>query len=178
MPAARSLLRSLHSIMHWITYINFYPFALLSLLWTCHIHKLQHLFHQNFAFLPTEWALLPFLSCHCWEQAQLTRSSFLSKLIREPKRLNWLNSYSLFKPVFRSDSHIHYFSKWRKKCLEFQFTRLEKRGKKPTNEIKLTNKIKNKLSKRTLLNSFILFVLSAAIDFFSLYIQGIYNINV
>ena len=91
MPAARSLLRSLHSIMHWITYINFYPFALLSLLWTCHIHKLQHLFHQNFAFLPTEWALLPFLSCHCWEQAQLTRSSFLSKLIREPKRLNWLN---------------------------------------------------------------------------------------
>ena len=41
-----------------------------------------------------------------------------------------------------------------------------KEGKKPTNEIKLTNKIKNKLSKRTLLNSFIPLVFSAAIDFF------------
>ena len=41
-----------------------------------------------------------------------------------------------------------------------------KEGKKPTNEMKLTNKIKNKLSKRTLKTSGMNELSSAAIDFF------------
>ena len=63
----------------------------------CHFY--EHVIHINsntcsiktlLFFQPNEPFFL-FSHANCWEQAQLTRSSFLSKLIREPKRLNWLN---------------------------------------------------------------------------------------